>query len=153
MSFTSNFNNKALKAIRRNLHKFYFLERDLKIKCTCNQHETSQGDPKCPKCLGTGYKIRIREILGATQESDIPSTYRIDNFVISKNFYIDSKHAVKKDDIFIDDDEIYIVVEVRRQISLEGTIPLKKAACVRKKYDANIISRNLKSIIKSKKVN
>ena len=147
MNLTRNFNNGILKMIEQFSDTFYFIKRDETKKCTCVKHETSQANPACEKCLGTGYRITIQAIRGAAQDTKLPPTFRSDNFIVARNFYVRSEHYLDEDDIIVDNNIPYMVMEQQDLNSLEGTMPYRKICGVKKKFDSEIFIKNFNKII------
>ena len=53
-----------------------------------------------------------------------------------------------KDDIIIDNDDIYFILDIQNLFSLKGSVPYKRAIAVKKKFDTKIFIKNFKEIIK-----
>nr|DAV25227.1 MAG TPA: hypothetical protein [Caudoviricetes sp.] len=151
MSLSTKLNNKILDMIERHSYEMYYITRNLKVKCTCITHETKQADPMCPKCLGTGYKITIRKIKAAAQDTKLPPTFRSDKFIVARNFFLNKSIDCKEDDIIVDNDNAYIVLEIQELLSLEGTIPYRKISGVKKKFDTTKFMDNFNNIIRTRK--
>ena len=97
------FNQMFLNMIDQFSHAFYHIQLDKSFKCTCYKEGTAQPDPKCPKCLGTGYRIKIRKIYGAAQESGIPLTSKEKtSFSMTSNYFVRSRYNIKRQDLFYD---------------------------------------------------
>ena len=105
----------------------------------------------CPKCLGTGYKITIRKIKAAAQDTKLPPTFRSDKFIVARNFFLNKSIECKEDDIIVDNDNAYIVLEIQELLSLEGTIPYRKISGVKKKFDTTKFMDNFNNIIRTRK--
>lgn len=152
MNMTAKFNKRILDMIDRFSYNMHLVKRNKNIKCTCVAHESDQARPDCPKCLGTGNKITIKKFKGASQDTQLPPTFRSDNFVVARNFYMPINIDLSEDDFIVDKDNPYMAIEIQELIGLEGTIPYKKASCVKKKFDATVFMKNFNAIINSKKV-
>lgn len=150
MSFdiTNNLNDKILDIINRCSYDMYVIHKYTNMICTCVNHETDQADIYCKKCLGTKYKISIRKIKAASQDSNIPTTLRTESFYVARNVYMKSNIECLKDDIIIDNDDIYFILDIQNLFSLKGSVPYKKAIAVKKKFDTKIFIKNFKEIIK-----
>lgn len=151
MNLSSRLNNKILDMIDKHSYYMYYIKRDLKSRCTCIKHETKQANPDCPKCLGTGYKITIRKIKAASQDTRLPPTFRSDNFIVARNFFVNSDTECQEDDVIVDKNTPYMVLEIQELISLEGTIPYRKISGVKKKFDATTFMKNFNNIIRARK--
>ena len=144
---TKKFNDGIMNIIKMHSYYFYIVQRNTDISCTCVTHSTSQASPECPKCLGTGFKITVRKIKGAAQDTMLPTTFRSDNFLVARNYFISDKYKMAEDDLIIDKDVIYRVFEAQELISLEGTIPYRKVSSIKKKFDSKVLLKNLQNII------
>ena len=63
--------SKILQAIDKFSYPVWFVIRDENVLCPCINPTTKQPDPACPKCLGTGRKIKIRRMMAAHQNNRI----------------------------------------------------------------------------------
>lgn len=147
MMNANRFNKGILDMIEMHEYEFFTIKKDISIRCTCVSHETSQANVACPKCLGMGYKITIRKIRGAAQDTKLPPTFRSDKFLVAKNYYIPSKYILDKEDLIVDRDKAFQIFECQEMIGLKGTIPYKKFTTVRKQYDEKIFLKNFYNII------
>ena len=147
---TNSHTQGIMKIIEMNSYYCYLINIVTKINCTCINHETKQADIGCKICLGTGHKTIINKIFCAAQETKLPTTFRSDNFIVAKNFFIPEKYKVKNNDLIVDKTGVYSVFELQRLCSLEGTIPYIKATSGKKKFDCEIFLENFERIIGEK---
>lgn len=144
-----SFNKGILDMISLHSYEFYTIERDLNIMCTCTDPATKQANVNCSKCLGTGYKIRIRKMRGASQDTKLPPTFRSDKFLVARNYFIPTNNIeLKEDDLIVDGDSVYLIFEYQQMLGLEGSIPYKKYSATKKKFDAAIFFKNFNNIIR-----
>ena len=143
------FNKGILTMIDLMDHPFYIIKTDKNIKCTCLQEGTDEPRPECPKCLGTGYKVIIESAHGASQESSAPSVMRTTtSYVVARDYYIPVDYFLDKDDIIVDNNEAYIVVQYSLYSSFDGNPGYRKYNCIIKKLDSDIFIKNFNDIIK-----
>lgn len=129
-------------------HEIYVVYLNKHIKCTCLQEGTSQPKPGCKRCLGTGYKIKIRKCMAACQDSSVPSTMRnTSGFVISRNYYVKSKDRLNNDDIIIDGNDIYFLFQGPDYASFDGKQVYQKCSAMPKKLDSEEFFANFNSIV------
>jgi hypothetical protein len=147
MDRTEEFNNNILNILERLSYDFYYIQRNTDVRCTCAKHETSQADPNCPICLGTGYKITVRTVHGASQDSQVPTTIRSDKFIVARNYYIPNKFTIQINDIIVDDDEMHMIMAFQKMTSFQGSIPFVKASAIKKRFDSKIARKNFYNII------
>ena len=91
-----------MEIIRMHSYYCYIINRVRSIRCTCVAHETKQADVNCPLCLGTGNKIKIYKIFCAAQDTKLPTTFRSDDFIVARDYYVPKKYRVNDEDIIID---------------------------------------------------
>lgn len=104
------FHDKIRKTIEACSYPFYVVKPNHDIACTCTCHSTKEPDPKCKKCLGTGYKITIKIIKGASDEEvKGGASLNVKSTRILKNYYILAKYPMKEDDYIVDDGVVYYV--------------------------------------------
>ena len=133
------FNQGILNIIDLMKYPVYIIKKDHNIKCICNKTGTSQSDPKCPKCLGF-----------ACNETGSPSTMRnATAFVTSRNYYIPSNITLANDDIIVDNNEPWFVIQSSEYKSFNGESVYSKYSCMNKKLDSNIFIKNFNKIIGS----
>jgi hypothetical protein len=146
----NNFDENILKIIEKFSYKFFVVITDHDVKCTCLNGGTTQADPACKKCLGTGFKIKIKEVEGASTESGAPKTIRgSGGFIVAKSFYIKSEYNIELnlDDIIVDGNEVYIVYQGSEKTSFHGQKVYKKYTGIPKKTDATILLKNFNKIV------
>lgn len=147
MISAEKFNKGILDIIKTFSYEFYIISRNLDIQCTCVSHATKQADINCNKCLGTGYKIIIKKIRGAAQDTQLPATFRGGNFLVARNYYIPINETLIEDDLIVDNDSVFMVYEYQHNIGIKGTIPYKKISATKKKFDTKTFFSNFNKII------
>lgn len=129
-------------------HEFYVVYLDKSVKCTCLHQGTGQPEPTCKRCLGTGFKIKIRIVQGVSQESSIPSTMRnTTGFVISRNYYLKSKDRMNNDDLIVDGNGIWFVFQAPDYASFDGEYIYQKCSAMPKKLDPAVFFKNFNQIV------
>lgn len=142
------FDRNILKIIKKFEHEFFIVQQDFDIDCVCVNYDTKQADPGCKKCLGTGHKIKIRKIRGASQDSTIPNTARpVNELFVAKSYYIKTECKMYKDNIIVDNDEIYFVYQPRNATAFEGRTVYQKVMAISKKLDSKVFLKNFYEII------
>lgn len=144
------------KSFNRGLHRLikkvewpmYVINVDQSHKCKCLNHQANTGNVNCPYCLGSGYKIKIRKIMGVKQpyESKFKMSTELDNLVTT--YYFDQKYApIKKGDYIVMNDEIDVIRLTRNFRSDSGDTQFIEAPAVLKKYDNQIFLENFHRIV------
>lgn len=145
----NRFNNSILRVMNECIYDVYTIERNLNIKCTCVTHATDQADAKCHKCLGTGYKITIKKVKAAAQDTQLPPTFRSDKFLVARNYFMPTLSIVlKEDDLLVDDESVYTVFEFQKKKGINGSIPYTKISAVKKKFDSSHFIQSFNNIIR-----
>lgn len=138
--------------INKYSHDLHIINLDKRVKCSCHIAGSSDPDPNCEHCLGTGYRVFIRKIRGAAQTSTFPDTFRATNqILITTSFYLLDDVPVNRDDIIIYDngsnEGAYIVNDAARNNGFDGKFCYTKASGIPKKLDNTIFFENLHKII------
>lgn len=147
-NITQSFNDEMLNIIEINSYYVYMVNRDRNIKCSCISHETKQPDSNCPKCLGSGNKIKISKVKIAAQDTKLPPTFRGDTFIVARNYFMPSKYTILEEDMIVDRNEVYICFEVQNVLSLGGSLPYSKINASKKRFDSKIFLNNFYNIIR-----
>ena len=144
----TTFDSSILKVIEKLSYEFFVVNLNPEVKCVCIKDATAQADPTCKKCLGTGFKIKIKQVTGASQDSGIPQTIKAGNqFIIAKNYYIKNDYVLNNDDIIVDNDEVYFVYQKSNLTSFKGNKVYQKCSCIIKKLDSISFMKNFNEIV------
>lgn len=146
-----SFHRGLHKLIKKIEYEMYIVNVDRNYTCTCLGKEANEGDPNCPKCLGTGYKIKIRKILGIKQPYKTVSKGASGAESLSSavsRYYIDDKYGpVKNGDLMFVKDEID-VIKLARKHKIDSTIDhYFECSAVLKKYNTKTIYKNFLKLI------
>lgn len=143
------FNKQALNIIEKFSYDFYIVQPNPDIKCTCINENTLQADPNCEKCLGTGQRIKIKKVRGASQDSDSPATMRAGvQVIVARNYYIPLSEAeMHNDDIIVDGKYIYFVFQNLTNRSFQGEAIFQKSLTITKKLNTKVFLKNFNKII------
>ena len=110
------FGLNILGIIEKMSYDFYLIKPNARVQCKCVDYATKQADPACPLCLGTGCKIIIKVIHGASVDTNIASTAnQSGNTVIARNYYVKMSCDIGYDDIIVDDGEVYYVYSIKNE--------------------------------------
>jgi hypothetical protein len=143
------FNEGVLNIINKLSYEFFVIKRNNSVKCTCIDFTTKEADPTCKKCLGTGNKITIKKIKGASQMTDLASSMRPNGgLMLARFYYIDFKELVMEDgDIIIDNNQVYYAYQIQSYKSFSGTDVYQKCLFCVKKEDTKILLKNFNEIV------
>lgn len=142
------FNRMIERTIEHLEGDVFIINLNKQITCICSKNGSSEPDAKCPLCLGTGYKIKIKKAKGACQDSKLASTVReTTSVVITKTFYMKAIYHVAQDDIIVSNDELFYVYETKK-LKTKGNVDLyMQHLCIDKKYDAKAFFSNFNKIV------
>lgn len=150
MSMQERFNRSVVNIIERMSHPFFIVIRDPKVLCTCVTDTTSQPDPSCKRCLGTGRKIKIRDIEGAWQHTSTPPSMRPNfDILMARNYYVKPSEweMPGKDDLIVDEDQIFYVYQNWEGRAFNGELVYNKIMAVEKKMNTQVFLKNFHAII------
>lgn len=131
-------------------YDMYVVQPDPSIDCVCKNYDTKQGDPRCPRCLGTGQKIKIRKIKGVRQPDNI--AYESMGITTEKGWYFfKNDYKVHRGDLLIWNNEVEEIVKVDRYCSDSNMPVYYYCEVVRKKADVRPFLLNFYRAIRSVK--
>ena len=129
-------------------YKFWVVKRIETIKCTCVDKTSKEAKQDCKLCLGLGCKIKIYRVTGASRESTEFEALRAEfPTVTPKIFYIKTKLFIGKQDLVIDDENIYSVYATQFHRGLNGEFKFTRCVCPTLKMNNFIVMRNFKEVI------
>ena len=147
-------NNRTVsKLIDRYGYWFYVVKLVPSTECTCVNHTTRSADPKCRHCLGTGHKIKIIKVFGSIREknereteanTDVNSTHKI--------VYIKGMHRINKDDLVIDNEDVFRVLACQYHKGEKGEFAFTRLVCPYVKGNVSHIIRNFKELLHEHKL-
>lgn len=151
MAIEKRFNEMIESVIKELQGSIYIVNVDHSMKCTCIQKGTGEPQKNCPKCLGTGHKIKIRDAKAVCQESSVVTTIRdTTKMVIARNYYMLASYKAERDDLIVDRNEVYLINEVKHYKSKYNKLIYRQCLAVLKKYDSNDFMKNFNKIVKGK---
>lgn len=149
MAIEKQFNQMIESVIKELQGPIYIVNVDEKLKCTCIQKGTGEPLKNCPKCLGTGHRIKIHDAKAVCQESSLVTTIRdTTKMVVARNYYMLAKYQAKRDDLIVDKGEVFMINEVKQFKSKYNQLIYKQCLGILKKYDSNDFMVNFNKIIK-----
>lgn len=143
------FNENIKKIIEKFSYNFYVVQQDFRVMCTCVDFSTKQPSPLCPKCLGTGRKVRIKEIRGASE--DRKGSFRnmgMDEQTLATVYYIDAKYPVFEQNLIVDEDEVYIIHRLeKKKTANKETVYYQAMAHFKKSHNKEFL-KNFNRVVK-----
>ena len=147
-------NNRTVsKLIDRYGYWFYVVKCVPGTECVCVNHTTHTADPKCKHCLGTGHKIKIIKVFGSIREknereteanTDVNSTHKI--------VYIKGMHRINKDDLVIDNEDVFHVLTCQYHKGERGEFAFTRLICPYVKANVSYTLRNFKELLHEHKL-
>lgn len=149
LGYEKAFNKQIQYIIELLEHDFLVVHLDRNFKCTCLKEGTNQPDPYCKRCLGTGYRIKIKKGKGAVQTTDIPPTvHKGSGVLMTFDYYISQPTNLKRGDYIIDNGSAYLVNEVQSLTSFKYEKVFLKANCIIKKNQHDLFMKLFNETIK-----
>ena len=147
-------NNRTVsKLIDRYGYWFYVVKCVPGTECVCVNHTTHTADPKCKHCLGTGHKIKIIKVFGSIREknereteanTDVNSTHKI--------VYIKGMHRINKDDLVIDNEDVFHVLTCQYHKGERGEFAFTRLVCPYVKANVSYTLRKFKELLHEHKL-
>lgn len=142
--------NKMVRSVLEQVQgDIYIVHLIKENKCTCLKPGSQEPDYACKKCLGTGYRIKIKKAKAVIQDSNLATTVRsTTETVIAKDCYLLAEYQIALQDIIVSNQYILIVNEVKESRSQNNETVYKRCFGVNKKYYTEIFRENFNAIIK-----
>lgn len=142
-----DFNKNILDIINTVAFDLYCINLDKKYACSCVDGSTKQGDVGCKKCLGIGYKIKIRKVKGHIQYST-SDTVRIGTMYNFTAYIPYSGFKIKADDYIVFNNETVGIIQTSKPFFSDTGTPIYYSCIVtpKKQYN-NIFIKNFLSIV------
>jgi len=147
-----DFNDEIINIIEQFEYDIYVVNRDAHYKCVCVDYNNGDAIPSCDKCLGTGYKIKIKKIKGVGQWTGIPnaapSAGRFsDDTSKGRRYYTRAKYNIKEEDIIVDNLEPFIIMSEKMFKSFSGEDVYRLALGYELKNDSHAFIANFRKIV------
>ena len=146
--------NRGIRGIIHLLQfPMYIVIRNMKYSCPCVDRSDT-ADPNCPLCLGTGYKIKIRKILGALQPDTDSFRITEKKSVVMNQYFFDSENVTNEmmqhDNIIVRDNEVDILDQPKEFRSDSNDVIYYYANAQGKKVYKEEFLRNFWKLVKGK---
>ena len=149
------FHQKIKETLDLCAYEFYVVHPINDIQCTCVTQATQEANPSCKMCLGTGHKIRIKKIKGASNDY-------IDNVAgrgvrgamaesTNRTYFVDAKYPISDNDLIIDGKGVYYVFRINEMRGFQGKLSHREAKVLPKKNDSKTVYKNFEGIMKKYK--
>lgn len=146
-------NRTVTKLIDRYGYWFYVVRCVPETECSCVDHTTRAADPTCKKCLGTGHKIKISKVFGSIRENkERESETVIQVNATPKIAYIKGMFRVHKDDLVIDDEDVYHILAYQYHKGEKGEQAFTRLVCPYTKTNPAYIISNFKELLDEHKL-
>lgn len=150
------FHQRIKETIEQCAYEFYVIHPIEEVSCPCTNHTTKQPDPKCSKCLGTGYKIKIRKIKGASNEipTNIGASRNMRGAAVEaegRTYFVDEKYTIDRSDLIIDGEDILHVYRKFRMKAFKGTSTHFQIETLPKRNETSAMLKNFKAIMERHK--
>lgn len=129
-------------------YNFWVVKQISQMNCKCIDPTSKTPDLNCKLCLGTGKKIKIYKVSGASRESKEFEALRAEfPTVTPKIFYIKSKLFIEKQDLIIDEEGLYNIYATQFYRGINGEYKFTKCVCPFQKMGASYILKNFKELL------
>lgn len=144
--------NKNIRAVLKKL-KFpvYVVHAYKKKFCTCNKTNSEEGDIDCPKCLGTGRKIRIYKVDAAyivdqinTRNSGIRTKQAIITYFFDGE---DTPEGISTGDLIVHGNELNRVQGYRNYRSDSDEILYREVDAINRQVNRDKFLKNFYALI------
>ena len=149
------FHDSIKNMIEKMAYDFYVIKPFMDITCPCVHDASEQGDPDCHMCLGTGHKIAIKKIRGASNE--VESNVSGKNVkgssavTVGRTYFVDKKYSLNNNDIIVDDEDILYVYRKYKMKAFNGEHTHDEVHAIPKRNDHERILKNFNKIIEKYK--
>ncbi|WP_312339205.1 hypothetical protein [Anaerospora hongkongensis] len=142
------FNSSILKVLNKVSCEMFVVQQEFKIDCSCVNFTTKQAVICCPKCLGTGKKIRIKKIKGVSQNSKVSIRLQsVGEKATTRVYYVKGNTPIYQDNIFVNGMEVDVVQRLEK-IRGDHQVPLYyKCVTTPKKVSIQTFLQNFNKII------
>ena len=128
-------------------YDFWVIKRIEGIDCKCTDNTSKEPSTTCKLCLGLGKKIKIQRVKGASRETKEFESLRAEfPTVTPKIFYIKTKFPINKQDLIVDEEDIYTVYATQFHRGLNGKYKFTRCICPSLKINRDIILKNFKEV-------
>lgn len=147
----NNFTMNIWDSIERFSYNVWIIKRVKNIACTCVDHETKQATNSCPKCFGTGNKVKLYRTKAVLREGKEQEAIFSDSTVSNtpKMGYFKYGTIIENNDYVIDKEDVYSVFTRQYLRGEDGEPNTIKCTCSPIKMDSKIIIKNLKEVLAS----
>lgn len=129
-------------------YDFWVIKRIEGIDCKCTDNTSKEPSTTCKLCLGLGKKIKIQRVKGASRETKEFESLRAEfPTVTPKIFYIKTKFPINKQDLIVDEEDIYTVYATQFHRGLNGKYKFTRCVCPSLKINRDIILKNFKEVL------
>jgi hypothetical protein len=126
----------------------YLIRLNKSIKCNCHNPITKDANPACKKCLGTGYKITISKVFLASREVNEQESNKIQGFSATpKIMYLKGYVDVNKDDIIVDSESVFTVLEKQHHRGVGGYQAFTRCVCPDMKLNKALFIKLFKEVL------
>jgi hypothetical protein len=143
--------DEILKVLDQFAYPMFLVKVNPQLDCPCVTSPGGDADPGCVLCLGTGKKITIRKIKGLSQNSKAVFRTAQNNVKNESSnmpfFYVLPKYPVAIDDMFVENDSIFIATRVDPKKCEKGNVAYYYCETAPKKAHQAKILANFRSLI------
>lgn len=141
-----------LYILKQFAYDMYIISIDKSMICTCvSDIENKNPNLECKKCLGTGYRIRIKKVKGANRTGKSSfRTYGVSENGTTNIFYFSGKYPIKENDLIVENNNMYIVERCNKETGAENKVIYYRAEANPVKQYPTVRISNFNEIIGDK---
>lgn len=129
-------------------YKFWVIKQISQSKCKCVDPTSKTAKLDCKLCLGIGKKIKIFQVQGASRETKEFESLRAEfPTVTPKIFYIKTKLFIEKQDLIIDEENVYNVYATQFHRGINGEYKFTRCVCPSQKLGTSALIKNFKELL------
>jgi hypothetical protein len=149
-----SFNKKIRKIIHKLEYKMYVVILDKKMACTCRDVNDTP-NPDCPKCLGTGHRVKVKRITGVMEPDEVSLRLEGQQQAAPSNYYyFDAdkvpKEAVAAGNIIVREDEADILQGAKKYRSDSNRVIYYYTEAVPMKSNIKLFLKNFYNLVRVK---
>lgn len=141
--------SNILKILDRYSYEMFVVQQEFNIDCSCVDFTTKQASNLCPKCLGTGKKIKIRKITAVSQNDKISfRSTGVGETATTRAYYVKGSMPIYQDNIFVNGTYVDMIQRVEPMCSDNHSPVFYRCEATPKKSNIQSFLQNFKKIVR-----
>jgi hypothetical protein len=141
--------SNILKILDKYSYEMFVVQQGFKIDCSCVDFTTKQASNLCPKCLGTGKKIKIRKITAMSQNNKVAFYSKdVRETATARIYYVKGNMPIYQDNIFVNGIYVDVIQHVEPMCSNNHSPVFYRCGATPKKSNIQIFLQNFRKIVR-----